>query len=225
MNRWLRLALQILPAAAASLLAVILSGASHPGLKPQSGPEEQGLALANAVRQNSYPVVLHDGKLTGSGMEFLARKTDQAQFVLFGEEHYVKEFPEFLGALFVFLHEKHNFNYLALESDPVSAYVVSLPPLRGNLEALGEYARRYPNSFTFPTNQELQLMATAGKVSTGRVDPVWGLDQSFGVLHALDRLTTLRAVRATPNSRSFTVGRKPRTSSGRRTTSAITWKA
>ena len=197
MNRWLRLILHSL-AATALLLALFLSGAPRQDPERQTDSEEQLRALADALRQRSYPVVLHAGKLTGPGMELLVRKSDEAQFVLFGEEHYVKEFPEFLSALFVFLHEKRNFNYLALESDPVSSHVGSLPPLRGNLKVLGEYARRYPNAFTFPTDQELQLIATAGKVSTGRVDPVWGLDQSFGVLHALDRLGMLAAARATP---------------------------
>lgn len=198
MNRSFRLILRGLPGAPALLLAVFLSGAPRQNPKLETDSREQWRALADALRHGSYPLVLHAGKLTGPGMEFLARKSDQAQFVLFGEEHYVKEFPEFLSALFVFLHEKRNFNYLALESDPVSAHVSSLPPLRGNLKVLGEYARRYPNAFTFPTDQELQLIATAGKVSTTRADPVWGLDQSFGVLHALDRLAMLPAARATP---------------------------
>ena len=123
--------------------------------------------------------------------------------MLFGEEHFVKEFPEFLSAFFIFLHAKYGFNYLALESDPVSAQVASLPPLRGDLQALSKYARQYPNAFTFPTDQELQLFADAGRYSHCRTDPVWGLDQSFGVLHALDQLKAFPASTTRPYLSSF----------------------
>jgi hypothetical protein len=164
----------------------------------QTDSHAQQEAVAQALKQNSYSLSLQEGVLRGPGLDFLAKRSANAQFVLFGEEHYVREFPQFLSALFAFLHEKYGFNYLALESDPVSAHVASLPPLRGDLHALGRYARQYPNAFTFPTDQELQLFADVGRNSQGRTDPVWGLDQSFGVLHALDRLQSLAGFRATP---------------------------
>lgn len=160
--------------------------------------EEQYKAVADAFRQNSFSIALADGKLHGSGMEFIARKTQNAQFVLFGEEHYVKEFPQFLSALFSFLHEKDGFNYLAVESDPVSAHMASIPPLRANLDAIGRYAARFPNAFTFPSDQELAMFADAGRVSTAHADPIWGLDQSFGALHALERLKELPGFQRTP---------------------------
>jgi len=97
-----------------------------------------------------------------------------------------------------FLHQNHQFNYLALESDPVSAHVASIPPLRGELKALAGYVRKYPNALTFHTDQELRMFADIGRISTGPADPIWGLDQSFGVLHAFDRLAVLPGFRATP---------------------------
>ena len=42
------------------------------------------------------------------------------------------------------------------------------------------------------------MFADIGRISTGPADPIWGLDQSFGVLHALDRLAVLPGFRATP---------------------------
>lgn len=158
---------------------------------------EQQEAVAQAMKQNSYALSLHNGVLQGPGLDFLLQRSARAQFVLFGEEHFVKELPEILGAFFALLHEKYSFNYLAVENDPVSARVASLAPLRGDTSALVEYARRYPNAFTFPTEQEVRLFADAGRYSQGKTDPVWGLDQSFGVLHALDRLQTLPGFRTT----------------------------
>ena len=160
--------------------------------------EEQYKALADAFRQNSFSIALVDQKLRGPGMDFISQKARTAQFVLFGEEHYVKEFPLFLSALFSYLHEKDGFNYLAVENDPVSAHVASIPPLRGSLDAIGRYAARYPNAFTFPSDQELAMFADAGRVSTGHADAVWGLDQAFGALHALDRLKDLSGFQRSP---------------------------
>lgn len=160
--------------------------------------DEQFQALAQAFKQNSYPISMVERKLRGPGSDFIVEKTRRAQFVLFGEEHNVKEFPQFLDALFGFLHESSGFNYLALENDPVSAHVASILPLRGDLNAIGSYAARYPNAFTFPTDQELEMIARAGRVSTGHADAVWGLDQSFGALHALERLRDLPSFKPTP---------------------------
>jgi erythromycin esterase-like protein len=72
--------------------------------------EDQYKALSQALKQNSYSISLQDGSLVGPGMQFLARSTANAQFVLFGEEHNVREFPEFLTALFAFLHQNRQFN-------------------------------------------------------------------------------------------------------------------
>ena len=180
-------------AVAAMLSAAWLLLGGHAQEKPKlaTDSEEQQKAVAEAMRQNSFTLSLQDGALRGPGMDFLARSAFNAQFALFGEEHNVKEFPPFLTALFAFLHRQRGFNYLAVESDPVSAHIASLPPLRGDAEALARYAARYPNAFTFLTDQEVRMFADVGRLSSGQADAVWGLDQSFGVLHALDRLSAL----------------------------------
>jgi hypothetical protein len=178
------------------VLTLLATGQEKPRFATDS--EEQQKALALAMRQNCYTLSLANGKLEGPGMEFLAQNVRNAQFVVFGEEHSVKEFPQFLAALFSVLHKQDDYNYLALESDPVSAHLASWPPLRGDLEALSRYAARYPNAFTFPTDQELEMMAKVGRISGGRADPIWGLDQSFGVLHGLDRLRVLPGFHSTP---------------------------
>lgn len=164
---------------------------------PATGSPEQQKAVADLMRQHSYRIDLRDGKLAGPGADFLLQRAAKSQFVIFGEEHGVREFPKFLTALFRALHQQDGFNHLAIESDPVSAHVASIAPLRGNADALATYARKYPNAFTFPTDQELRMIADIGKISTGRTDAVWGLDQSFGVLHALDRIRSLPGFRPT----------------------------
>lgn len=184
--------------AALLVIVVPLSGAAQQNPKFTTDSEEQYHVLAEAMKQNSYPISLRDGTLLGPGMQLIVRNTATSQFVLFGEEHGVKEFPELLTALFAFLHENDQYNYIAVESDPVSAHVASIAPLRGDIQALAEYFKKYPNAITFHTDQELRMFADIGRMSTGRTDAIWGLDQSFGVLHALERLAALPGFRATP---------------------------
>ena len=124
------------PVASLPCIALSVAVAADQGTKLATDSDEQFKALAEAMKQNSYPISLRDGTLLGPGMRVLARSSATAQFVLFGEEHGVKEFPQLLTALFAFLHQNHQFNYLALESDPVSAHVASIPPLRGAIKAL-----------------------------------------------------------------------------------------
>jgi len=181
---------------AAMLVAVRCAPAQQ---EPQlaTGSDEQQQAIAEALRKHSLTFRMEDGVLRGPGADFLEKESGKAQFVLFGEEHYVKEFPLFLSALFSILHREDGFNYLAVESDPISAHLTSNAPLRGDLKAIGAYAAEYPNAFTFPTDQELQMFADVGRTAAGKADAIWGLDQSFGALHALDRLKELPGFRST----------------------------
>lgn len=77
---------------------------------------EQRAAIAAAMKEHSYSISLQNGALAGPGMDFIARNAASAQFVLFGEEHNMKEFPGVMTALFTFLHQQDNFNYFAFES-------------------------------------------------------------------------------------------------------------
>lgn len=174
---------------------ILLSTAqAQPAPTPGTDSEEQYARLAGAFQKHGYSIAMTESALTGPGADFLKQKAASAQFVLLGEEHNVKEIPNFTAKLFAMLHQCCGFNHLALENDPVSAQAASVPPLKGDLNQLSQYAARFPNAFTFLTQQELQMIADVGKMATTKTDPVWGLDQSFGVLHALEELRTLPGV-------------------------------
>ena len=167
---------------------------AQPSPTPATDSEEQYERLAAAFQKHSYSIAMTEAGLSGPGADFLKQKAASAQFVLLGEEHNVKEVPDFTARLFAMLHQCCEFNHLALENDPVSAQAASMPPLKGNLGQLTQYASKFPNAFTFLTRQELQMIADVGKLATTKTDPVWGLDQSFGVLHALEELRTLPGI-------------------------------
>jgi hypothetical protein len=126
-------------------------GQAKPRIEADS--QEQYEKLAQAFKRHSYPLSLAPNKLDGPGVDFPREKAGHAQFILVGEEHNVKQVPEFTAARFAMLHQCCGFDYLGLESDPVSAHVASSPPLKGEMKQTSEYAAMF-----FPMPSHLQLM-------------------------------------------------------------------
>jgi len=150
--------------------------------------DDQAQVLARLLRENRYVVSVIDGRLSGPGKDFLMQASAHSQFFALGEEHNVKEVPEFTSMLFQALHDAYGYNYLALEQDPLMMSVVSRPPVRGDRAAALDLARKYPNGYTFNTDQEVNMIVSAGRMSAAKTDPIWGLDQMFGAQHALERI-------------------------------------
>lgn len=151
----------------------------------------QNVTLESLLKSNKYILEKNNNRLTGNGKDFLLSAAKDAQFFAFGEEHFVKEIPEIVTMLFEDLHQTYGFNFLALESDPISAGWISKKPYLGNRSGIFELTQKYPNAFTFNTDQEIEMIYQAGKISTGKGDRIWGLDQVFGGLHVLKRLVEL----------------------------------
>jgi hypothetical protein len=82
--------------------------------------------------------------------------------------------------LFSVLHDKYDFNYLALEQGTIVYKMFVSKPQAGNLEATAEFARKYTNAPTFITDQELQMIADASQISDAKTDRIWGLDRNSG---------------------------------------------
>jgi hypothetical protein len=150
---------------------------------------EDSFNIEDRLKANGYDITVTNGNLAGPGLEFLLKATSSAQFVAVGEPHNAKEVPELTTLLFNSLHKHHGYNYLALEQDPVMARMVSEPPVVGNREHVVSLANKYPNAFTFITDQDLEMIWQAGEVSGAKGNRIWGLDQVFGPIHVLDRLS------------------------------------
>lgn len=156
-----------------------------------TGIVAQNETLESLFKAHSYPLTVSGGKLSGSGMDLLMRASADAQFFILAEQHNSKLIPEITIMLFDSLHDRYGFNYLALEQDPVMCRMVSAKSVVGKLDYVVSQANRYPNAFTFITDQELEMIARAGKISKGKGNRIWGLDQAFGALHILNRLKEL----------------------------------
>jgi hypothetical protein len=153
---------------------------------PSASNEIRNELIAH-IRANSQTVHLRGGALEGPGAERILQQGRAAQFVVLAEEHYVREIPEITTALLRQL-QPAGFNYLAIESATAQAQLASQPPLRGDRDRLREFTRLYPFSLTFFSDQEAQMIADAGAISRGKGNPVWGIDQEFGVTHVLERI-------------------------------------
>jgi hypothetical protein len=178
----------------AFLLFFLLLFPNLPVLKAQvstSNAANQTVTLESLLKPNSYELIVTDGKLSGPGLNFLMEASLSAQFFALGEPHNAKQVPEITSMLFKVLHERRGFNYLALEQDPVITQMVSAKSVAGNRDLVISLANRYPNAFTFITDQELEMIAEAGSISKGKGNRVWGVDQAFGALHILNRLKEL----------------------------------
>lgn len=154
----------------------------------KSTNSNQKISLEDLLKQNSYELKITGGILSGDGKDFLIKAAERTQFFTIAEPHNAKEVPEITTLIFKLLHEKYGYNYLALEQDPIMGKMVSAPTAVGKRDFMVSLARKYPNAFTFITDQELEMIAEAGKISDGKGNKIWGIDQVFGVVHALEKL-------------------------------------
>ncbi|MGH9863461.1 MAG: hypothetical protein ACRD35_08565 [Candidatus Acidiferrales bacterium] len=178
--------MQRIPIRVSLLMAVLILWLAASG--QESAPTADArAALIQMIKANSYELRLREGRLEGPGGDRLVAAGENAQFVVFAEEHYVREIPQIVTALFRRL-QPYGFQYLATESATVHARLVSRAPQRGNRDAILAFVRRFPFSITFFSDEEVEMMADIGSLSRGRGNPMWGVDQEFGVLHVLERV-------------------------------------
>ena len=151
----------------------------------------QSPLLDSLLSTHSFVFELRDGVLRGPGADTILAEAAAAQFVALGEEHNRLEIPLFVTALFRALHERSGYQYFAEEQDPVTMRRISVAPVRGNRDSIVAISRRYQHAFTFMSDQELDMLAALGVISTAHAHPIWGCDQAFGAEPILDALLTL----------------------------------
>ena len=152
---------------------------------PASAQAARDTAFVDSLfRAHRYPVALRNGTLEGEGAAFLRDEARDAQFFMIAESHYVGEIPPFTAAWFNELHRTNGVNHFAIEYGPVIGRMLSAPGVRGNRQATFRLGARYPHAFQFWNDEELEAIVQMNA-------PVWGLDNEWGALHALDRLVRL----------------------------------
>jgi hypothetical protein len=143
----------------------------------------QDSTFVRALRTNRLEFTIIDGKLSGRGADALAREARANQFILVGEDHGIREVPEFVGALFDAARPA-GYTHLAIEVGPVSSRMLETmmrsPSAQSDLDAfLGRYTA-YSIPFFF-WREEAQMLERVVKSMPNKRDVVWGLDQEFAM--------------------------------------------
>jgi hypothetical protein len=140
----------------------------------------QNAAFTETLKKNRVAVSVQDGKLAGPGAEVLRPALAEAQFVALGEDHGIRQIPEFATALCVEL-ATHGFHHLGLEiGTNVAPDVEKMARSADGAKQLAEFETKYPETIAFYDWPEefamLQKCETA--TSPGHMT-IWGLDQEF----------------------------------------------
>jgi len=130
----------------------------------------------------------HD--LIGLGADHLRAAVRDAQFVLVGEQHHDRETPLFTRALYEVLHREVGFSHLVVEQDPLGVEMALSPGQRGDAAAIGARLKVWPTLLGFASDQDLDLLADAGRIVSGP-DAIWGLEQAQSPVRYLEALAEL----------------------------------
>lgn len=155
-------------------------------------------ALADILAANHYPLNLVDGRLHGTGIEFLAREAGAHSFFLVGEEHGIGDILDFTTALFYLIQPAGYRAYVSEIGPHSAAHVNRLLGAANPLAAFRAYYARYPFSIPFAWfEEEIRLLRAVAAVDPGAPAAVLGIDQEF-IFSPQLHLETLRSACSDP---------------------------
>lgn len=179
---------------AGAVLAALASGSLH----------AQDTTFIKALRANASPFSIANGRLSGAGADALARIARENQFILVGEDHGIRELPEFVSALFAAARPA-GYSHLGVEIGPITGRrletMMRSPDAQKEIDTfLGKYT-----AFTLPFffwKEEAQMLERVVKSVPGKRGVVWGLDQEF-IMSPTYMFDRLAAIAPTASARNF----------------------
>ena len=140
----------------------------------------QNAAFTADLKKNRGAISVQGGKLVGPSAEILRTALADAQFVALGEDHGIRQIPEFAAALCAEL-APHGFHHMGLEIGPYLApELEKMARSADGAKQLAEFDKKYPETIAFYNWQEefAMLQKCEGAASPGHMT-IWGLDQEF----------------------------------------------
>jgi hypothetical protein len=140
----------------------------------------QTAEFTETLKKNRGEIRVQDGKLAGPSAEVLRAALADAQFVALGEDHGIRQIPEFAGALCTEL-AAYGFHHMGLE---IGAFVApdleKMARSTDGAKQLAEFEKKYPETIAFYNWQEefAMLQKCEAAASPGHMT-IWGLDQEF----------------------------------------------
>lgn len=144
------------------------------------GASAQTAKFEDAVKQNRFAIEVRDGKLGGPGGEVLRTAMNEANFVLLGEDHGIRQIPAFAGALCDELGPR-GFHTMTLEVGPTIAPELERFARAAHGEKqFAEFDKRFPFSVAFYSwREEFEMLANCEKAAGGDGMALWGVDQEL----------------------------------------------
>jgi len=142
--------------------------------------QAQDGAFTEDLKKNRGAISVQNGKLAGPSAEVLRTALADAQFVALGEDHGIRQIPQFAAALCTEL-ASHGFHHMALEIGPYLApEIEKLARNTDGAKQLAEFETKYPETIAFYNWQEefAMLQKCEAAASPGHMT-IWGLDQEF----------------------------------------------
>ncbi len=140
----------------------------------------QNADFTETLKKNRGAITLQDGKLAGPSAEVLRTALAEAQFVTLGEDHGIRQIPEFASALCAEL-APHGFHHMGLE---IGTYVApdleKMARSADGAKQLAEFEKKYPETIAFYNWQEefAMLQKCESAAAPGHM-AIWGMDQEF----------------------------------------------
>jgi hypothetical protein len=158
--------------------------------------------LDSLIQSNHSTFAIGKDSLTGPSVSILKKEFRNTQFVLIGENHNTAEIPDFTTKLFSILNKDLGFKYVALEQDPITMRHISMDGRGRDLSYLKDKLTKYPNAFTFNSDQEIEMLSSIINISKNK-NAVWGCDQAFGVANAIEDLRLFKRSKEIDSLYSF----------------------
>ncbi|GAB4165268.1 MAG: hypothetical protein Tsb0033_26970 [Winogradskyella sp.] len=126
-----------------------------------------------------YPIEQKDAIYDGQGVKWLLANAKNSQYVLFGEQHGVKQLGDFISFTLKEL-KSEGYTNLGVEMDVWSTKLIEA-------KGLENFISKYPNSFAFGYDGELKMIQYALEKNVNLI----GLDQMLTAVHPYQRLIDL----------------------------------
>ncbi|MFZ2752851.1 MAG: hypothetical protein WAZ48_05335 [Lysobacteraceae bacterium] len=127
------------------------------------------------LRASALHVGLADGRLNGLGADWLARESEDAQFVLIGEDHGMADVPQFATALWN-ASTQRPFDRLVIETGPHATAALEVARDNDGIAALNA---RHPTAIPFFNWREDGDMAANAMRDANGQQTLCGIDQEF----------------------------------------------
>ncbi|HMD39766.1 MAG TPA: hypothetical protein VKH15_10820 [Candidatus Acidoferrum sp.] len=140
----------------------------------------QNAEFTETLKKNRGAIGVQDGKLAGPTAEVLRTALEEAHFVALGEDHGIRQIPEFSAALCAEL-APHGFHHMALEIGPeVAPDLERFARAVDGVKQLTEFLKKYPETVAFyDWQEEFAMLQQCQKATAPGHMTIWGLDQEF----------------------------------------------